>query len=115
MTTRPVICVGFVLNALKTLTFRPDQSVMFVEEPDIVRKRDVHAKVAGHPLLREVIEWEHYLPGSADEFANRYPDLDPIAVLPLVEYATPFAARLAERYGVPGGGHGAVQLLRDKS
>jgi biotin carboxylase len=115
MADRPVICVGFVLAALPTLRFRPEQSVIFVEEPDIVRKRDVHAKVAGDPHLREVIEWEHYLPGAADEFFNRYPDLDPIAVLPLVEYATPFAARVAERYGIPGGGHGAVQLLRDKS
>jgi biotin carboxylase len=115
MSTRPVVCVGFVLAALDTLAFRQDQWVVFVEEPDVVRKRDVHAKVAGHPLLREVIEWEHYLPGAADEFYNRYPDLDPVAVLPLVEYAAPFAARLAERYRLPGGGYGAVQLLRDKS
>jgi biotin carboxylase len=115
MSTRPVICVGFVLAALDTLAFRQDEWVVFVEEPDVVRKRDVHAKVAGHPLLREVIEWEHYLPGAADEFFNRYPDLDPVAVLPLVEYAAPFAARLAERYGLPGGRYGAVQLLRDKS
>jgi biotin carboxylase len=115
VTTRPVVLVGFVLAALKTLAFRPEGSVVFVEEPDVVRKRDVHAKVEGSALVREVIEWEHHLAGAADEFYNRYPDLDPTAVLPLVEYATPFAARLAERYGLPGAGYGAVQLLRDKS
>jgi biotin carboxylase len=33
----------------------------------------------------------------------------------VVEYATPFAARLAERYGLPGSGLGAAQILRDKA
>jgi biotin carboxylase len=115
MTERPVILVGFVLAALERLAFRPEGSVVFVEEPDIVRKRDVHAKVAGSTLVREVVEWEHHLPGAADELFNARPDLEPVAVLPLVEYATPFAARLAERYGLPGARYGAVQLLRDKS
>ena len=36
-------------------------------------------------------------------------------MLPGVEYAVPFAARLAERYGVPGAGFGAAQILRDKA
>ncbi|MFC7616401.1 ATP-grasp domain-containing protein [Actinokineospora soli] len=35
--------------------------------------------------------------------------------MPLLEYATPFAARLAERYGLPGAGYGAAQVLRDKA
>jgi hypothetical protein len=39
MSTRPVICVGFVLAALDTLAFRQDEWVVFVEEPDVVRKR----------------------------------------------------------------------------
>jgi biotin carboxylase len=65
--------------------------------------------------MRELIEWEYQLPGAADEFFNVHPGLDPAVVVPLQEYATPFAARLAERYGLPGAGSGAAQILRDKS
>jgi biotin carboxylase len=43
-----------------------------------------------------------------------YPDLAPSAVIPVSDYGVPFAARLAERYGVPGAGFGAAILLRDK-
>lgn len=115
MTARPVVLVGFVLAALPGFSYLPEGSLVFVEEPDVVRKRDVHAKVAGAGLVREVVEWEHYLPGAADEFYVSHRDLAPSAVLPLVEYATPFAARLAERYGLPGAGYGAALVLRDKS
>lgn len=115
MTTKPVVIVGFVLASLKSLeAFQPDASVIFVEEPDVVRKRDVAAKIADAGIVRELIEWEYQLPGAADEFVNRHRDLQPAAVVPLVEYATPFAARLAERYGLPGAGLGAAELMRDK-
>jgi biotin carboxylase len=116
VTDKPVVIVGFVAAALASLAeFQPDRSVIFVEEPDVVRKREVHAKVADSALVREVIEWEHHLPGKADEFYLRHRDLDPAAIVPLTEYATPFAARLAERYGLPGAGFGAAQILRDKA
>jgi biotin carboxylase len=116
MTESPLIIVGFVPPALPSLVeFQADGTVIFVDEPDVVRKRDIRAKVAGSPLMRELIEWEYQLPGAADEFYNARPDLDPAVVVPLQEYATPFAARLAERYGLPGATSGAAQILRDKS
>jgi biotin carboxylase len=112
----PVIMVGFVPVALRSLAaFQPDRSVVVVEEPDVVRKRDVRAKVATAPVARELLEWEYQLPGAADAFVNAHPGLRPAAVAPLQEYATPFAARLAERYGLPGAGFGAAELLRDKA
>ena len=105
MTERPLIIVGFVPPALPSLAeFQADGTVIFVDEPDVVRKRDIRAKVADSALVRELIEWEYQLPGAADEFFNAHPDLDPAVVAPLQEYATPFAARLAERYGLPGPG-----------
>ncbi|MEU4447006.1 ATP-grasp domain-containing protein [Actinosynnema sp. NPDC050801] len=113
MTPRPVIIVGF-LAPLPTRTEFEDSSMVLVDEPDVIRKRDVAAKMAGAPMLRELVAWEYQLPSAADEFYNAHPDLDPAYVVPLVEYATPFAARLAERYGVPGATSGAAQLLRDK-
>ncbi len=114
--TRAVVLVGFVAAALASSIkdFQPDGSVIFVEEPDVVRKRNARQTIAGSALVRELIEWEFHLPGKADEFYHVHRDLDPAAVVPLTEYATPFAARLAERYGLPGAGFGAARILRDK-
>jgi biotin carboxylase len=115
MTERPVLIVGLVPPALPSLAeFQADGTVIIIDEPDVIRKRDIRAKVQDSPLLRELIEWEYQLPGAADEFYNARPSLNPAVVVPLQEYATPFAARLAERYGLPGAGSGAAQLLRDK-
>ena len=114
MPDRPWIIVGFV-NPLPVLDHFPPGTVILIEEPDVVRKRDIAKKMAGAPTMRELIEWEYQQQGAADEFHNRYPDLDPALVVPLVEYATPFAARLAERYGRPGASAGAAQIMRDKS
>jgi biotin carboxylase len=115
-TVKPVVIVGFVRASLETLaSFQPDQSVIYIEEPDVVRKRQLHDMVAGWAFVRDLIEWEHYLPGAADAFFNSHRHLDPAAIVPNTEYATPFAARLAERYGLPGAGFGAAQILRDKA
>ena len=112
---KPVVLVGFVSAALSALeTIQPADSVVWIEEPDVVRKRSVHEKLDGAAVVRELIEWEHCLPGKADEFYDKHSALDPAAVIPLTEYATPFAARLADRYGVPGAGYEAARTLRDK-
>jgi biotin carboxylase len=115
-TVRPLVLVGFVGVAM--IGFKPIQppnSVIFVEEPDVIRKREVRDKIAGSPLVRDLISWEFHLPGKADEFFHAHRDLNPSAVIALSEYGTPFAARLAERYGLPGATFGAAQILRDKA
>ncbi|MFH8976409.1 ATP-grasp domain-containing protein [Streptomyces sp. NPDC017890] len=116
MTERPVIMVGFVAVAVDSLAeFQPEGSLIVIDEPDVVRKRDLAAKTGEAAVVRELIPWEYRLEGAADAFYNAHPDLDPAAVAPLQEYATPFAARLAERYGLPTGGYGALRVLRDKA
>jgi biotin carboxylase len=116
VTDQPVIMVGYVPVALTSLAeFQPDRTVIVIEEPDVVRKRDVAARMAGVAVARDLISFEYQLAGAADAFYNAHRDLNPAAIAPLQEYATPFAARLAERYGRPGASFGAVQLLRDKS
>jgi biotin carboxylase len=115
-TAKPVVIVGFVGVTLAAIAeFQPDNSVIYVEEPDVVRKRQVREKVDGLAFVRGLIEWEYHLAGKADEFYNAHPDLDPAAIVPAIEYATLFAARLAERYGLPGAGLGAAQIMRDKA
>lgn len=114
--TGPVLIVGFVGVTLAAIgEFQPDDSVIYIEEPDVVRKRHVREQLDGVAFVRGLIEWEYHLPGKADEFHNAHPDLAPVAIVPAIEYATPFAARLAERYGLPGSGLGAAQILRDKA
>ncbi len=111
-----MLIVGFVTPVLMALAGTdPDGSVVLVEEPDVVRKRDLRSRLASSTLVRELVEWEHTRAGAADEFYARHRDLNPVAVVPLIEYATPFAARLAERYGLPGASLGAAQILRDKA
>jgi biotin carboxylase len=116
MTERPVIMVGFVPVAVTSLAeFQPEGTVIVVDEPDVIRKRELRPKADEAPVVRELIAWEYQLEGAADEFYNTHPDLNPAAIAPLQEYATPFAARLAERYGLPTGGYGALRTLRDKA
>ena len=115
MTRQPWLIVGY-LGALSANTdgFEPG-SVILIEEPDIIRKREVAAFMSRSPILRELLEWEYHRPGAAEELYALRPDLNPALVAPLVEYATPFAARLAELYGVPGAGYAAALAMRDKA
>ncbi len=115
MTEAPIILVGYVAALGKFAEFLPANSLIIVEEPDVVRKRGVRETAKNAPVVRELIEWEYQLPGAADALIASRPDLTASAVIPLVEYATPCAARLAERLGTPGAGLGAAELLRDKS
>jgi biotin carboxylase len=113
---KPVIVVGFVGVTIGLVAeFQPDDSVIYVEEPDVVRKRHVRDQIEGVGFVRGLIEWEYLTPGKADEFFHAHRDLDPAAVIPAIEYATPFAARLAERYRLPGATLGAAQIMRDKA
>jgi biotin carboxylase len=113
---RPVLLAGFVAAAVASMAeIQPDNSVIFVEEPDVIRKRQAHDKIAGAAVVRGLIAWEFNLAGKADEFYHAHRDLDPAAVIPLTEYATPFAARLSERYGLPGASFGAALIMRDKA
>ncbi len=95
--------------------FQPPRSVILVEEPDVVRKRGTRRATADSPALLDLIECAYQEVGAADRLYNRRRDLRPCAVVPLMDYAVPFAARLAERYGVVGGGYGAASILRDKA
>ncbi len=114
--TGPVLIIGFVALTTPAIgAFQPEDSVIYVEEPDVSRKRQVAEKIEELAFVSGLIEWEYQLAGKADEFYNAHRGLDPAAIVPAVEYATPFAARLAERYGLPGSGLGAALTLRDKA
>ena len=112
----PVVVVGAGAGGIlsQLAKFQPERSVVLVEEPDVIRKRNTRKVTADSPTLLQLIECEYQAPGAADALFNQHRDLGPSAVIPIVDYAVPFAARLAERYGVPGAGYGAAMVLRDK-
>src|ERR1051326_6813977 len=106
---RPVILVGFSMAWVHELKrWLPEGSIIFIEDPDIVEQRGVREMTAPAPVVRDVIPFEYPPPGAADRFYLLHRDLDPIAVIPVSDYATPFAARLGERYGRPTTGYGAA-------
>lgn len=110
-----VLVVGFTVamrNALEK--FMSPNSVLWVEEPDVARKREHRTKI-DMPYIRGLVDWEYQLPAAADQFYHRFRDLNVIGVVPGIEYSVPFAARLAERWGLPGATLGAAELLRDKT
>jgi len=111
-----IIITGFFLPVVTAADrFLPARSVLVIEEPDVCAQRGAAGQLANSVSVRELVEWEYQVPGAADSFYHRYHDAPVIAVIPATEYSVPFAARLAERFGVPGATLGAAEILRDKS
>jgi len=114
-TPRPLLLVGYSSSLLAEFGRQlPAGGLVIVEEPDAIRKRGATAAADASTACRELVAEEFLLPGGAERFYLGHRDLDPIAVIPGHEYAVPAAARLAERYGVPGPSLGAALSLRDK-
>ncbi len=112
---RPIVLVGYSGAWQHALAAHdPAGRYVFVEEPDVIRKRSLDAEIDGAGRAFELTAWEYQLPAAADRFYLAHRGLVPAAVIPVIEYGVPFAARLAERYGRPGAGFGAAQLLRNK-
>jgi biotin carboxylase len=110
-----ILLIGYSMAWQQVIgEYRGDDGVTFVEEPDVVRKRDVRDSLKSAEPACELVEWEYQRPGAADRFFLAHRELRPAAIVPVVEYAVPFAARLAERYGLPGAGACAAELLCNK-
>ena len=114
-TVRPILLVGYSLAWQNALTAHDAEGrFVFVEEPDVVRKREVAPQLESSGSAFELIPWEYQLPAAADRFYLAHRTLEPAAIVAVIEYGVPFAARLAERYGTPGAGLGAAEVLRNK-
>jgi biotin carboxylase len=114
---RRLVVVGYnTIMARSMQFFRPDDSVIFVDEPAAALRRNAAAVLAGMPCCNRLVEWNYLREDAADEFFLRdvLGEL-PSAILPGGEHATLFAARLAERYGLPNAGLGAAALMHDKA
>jgi len=112
---QPILLVGYSLAWQHALAANDAAGrYVFIEEPDVVRKREIAPQLESGGSAFELMPWEYQLPAAADRFYVAHPDLAPAAIVPVIEYSVPFAARLAERYGTPGAGLGAATVLRNK-
>lgn len=116
MSNKKIIVGGYGAAVIASLQkLYPPNTVILVEEPDVIRKRDVVNEIKKYPVVQELISFEYQRDQSADAFFARVKHFDVGSVIPSVEYATPFVARLAERFNIPGASYGASLIMRDKN
>ncbi|RQX44349.1 biotin carboxylase, partial [Micromonospora chalcea] len=93
----------------------PAGTVVLVEEPDVIARRDLARFAERLPMIGRLVEAEYQTGFDADALLAREPALaDARLVLPGLEYAVGAAARLAERLGLPGAGAEAADIFSDK-
>ncbi len=91
----------------------PTMDLLVVEDPRVIQRPAIVKALETTGITG--IPWDYTDDITADVFYRQYRDLNVRAVIPAVEYSVVFAARLAERFGVPGATLGAARLLRDKA
>ncbi|MBI1758462.1 MAG: ATP-grasp domain-containing protein [Actinobacteria bacterium] len=93
----------------------PAASVLIVEEPHVIKARDVHRAAAAHPCVAGVLAAATQDEARAYALAGSVPRLPGVrAVVPTLEYGVVAAAALANAWGLPGGGVEAARVLRNK-
>ncbi|MEV0808575.1 ATP-grasp domain-containing protein [Micromonospora sp. NPDC050200] len=111
-----MIFIGTSTGMLRWLDEQlPPGSVVLVEEPDVIRRRDLASVAAGLPVISRVVPAEYQTGLDVDALLAREPGLAAAGlVVPGMEYAVPAAARLADRLGLPGAGPEAADIFSDK-
>ncbi|MFI2711812.1 ATP-grasp domain-containing protein [Micromonospora sp. NPDC018662] len=93
----------------------PAGSVVLVEEPDVIRRRDLARFADELPLIGRLVAAEYQTGLDVDALLAREPGLAGARlVLPGLEYAVAATARLADRLGLPGAGATAADIFSDK-
>ncbi len=115
-TEAQVLFVGYNAAYLRAIDGRiPSKSVVVIEEPDIIRKRELHNAPSGIDCLDRIVPARYQQSTEAIDVAVELATTRPVAaVVPGLEYAVPMAAALAAKFGLPGASEPAAQALRDK-
>ncbi len=110
-----VIIVGLLapLLAAATKILPAGGEIILIEDPALA-DRDAQQRAMAPPG-RKLARWPYSRSATADAWYHLHRNLNVLAVIPSVEYAVTFAARLAERFRVPGASLGAATILRDKA
>lgn len=93
----------------------PADSVLIVEEPDLIRRHDLHRTLAELPYVSRVVPAAYRTGFDVDALLAAEPGCTAARlIMPGLEYAVVAAARLAERLGRPGAGPAAAEVFTDK-
>ncbi|WBB70472.1 ATP-grasp domain-containing protein [Micromonospora sp. WMMD812] len=93
----------------------PADSVVLVEEPDVIHRRDVDLLAEQLPFVSRVVPVEYQTGLDVAALLAREPGLAAARlVMPGLEYAVGAAARLADALGLPGAGGAAAEVFSDK-
>ncbi|WNI18847.1 ATP-grasp domain-containing protein [Actinacidiphila sp. ITFR-21] len=115
-TDAQVLFVGYNAAYLRAIDGRvPSGSVVVIEEPDIIRKRNLRDAPTGFDCLERIVPARYQQSAEALDTAVELAAVRPVAaVVPGLEYAVPATAALAAKLGLPGATEPAAQALRDK-
>ncbi len=108
-----VILVGYLSKLLRVIPrVYPEAEILVIDDPEVIVQPLIGGpiEVAG----ATPVPWRYADPANAELFYRAYRDRTVLAVLPGVEYGAEFAARLAERYGLPSATFAAARTFRDK-
>ncbi|HEX8081791.1 MAG TPA: ATP-grasp domain-containing protein [Jatrophihabitans sp.] len=111
------VLVGYSGDLLTYLDlFLPADSVLVVEEPEVIRNRGAQERVADFRCVVGILA----APAQDEDSAEKLPSevsMPPHvrAVVPAHDYAVVAAASLAQAWGRPGAGIDAARVFRDKS
>lgn len=111
-----IVLVGFTLAAVNSLQNMEERyRVLIIEEPDVIRKRNIDTLIKDKDVIFDLLSFEYQSFYAPDQLFASLQHFNVVSVAPAVEYATTCAARLAERFNLPGASFGASLILRDKS
>lgn len=111
-----IVLVGFTLAAVNSLQNMEEKyRVLIIEEPDVIRKRNIDTLIKDKDVVYDLLSFEYQTSYAPDQLFSSLQHLNVVSVAPAVEYATTCAARLAERFNLPGASFGASLILRNKS
>ncbi|MFF7091030.1 ATP-grasp domain-containing protein [Streptomyces rubradiris] len=115
-TDAQVVFVGYNAAYLRAIDGNvPSGSVVVIEEPDIIRKRELRDAADRFDCLDRIVPASYQQSAEALDLAAELTAMRPVAaVVPGLEYAVPATAALAEKLGLPGATEAAAQALRDK-
>ncbi|WNI14309.1 ATP-grasp domain-containing protein [Actinacidiphila sp. ITFR-21] len=111
-----ILFFGFSANILSNLAGDlPPGSVLVVEEPDVVRKRDLHQLAKKFPAVSRVVPREYQRASELKLLLGEDLVRGAVAVVPGVEYGVTAAAVAADALGLPGAGTLGGQVFRNKA